>query len=94
MSTLPDLYVVEKILGKRTKNSKVEYLVKWENYPHSDNTWEPLVNLESVMFLIDEYESNQNKIKKGKKISPKNNNCNLLNNTNCKTYIFIIYYIK
>ena len=26
-------YSVEKILDKRTKGGKVEYLIKWEGYP-------------------------------------------------------------
>jgi hypothetical protein len=61
---LPDLYVVEKIRDKRVKGGKVEYLVKWENYPETQNTWEPLTNLETVIFLVEEYEE---KLKKKKK---------------------------
>ena len=38
-------WVVEKVLGKRTNKQggeeKVQYLVKWRNYPNDDNTWEP-----------------------------------------------------
>ena len=82
MSTLPDLYVVEKILDKRSKGGKVEYLVKWENYTDADNTWEPLVNLESVMFLVEEFENIRKKNKKGANNS--NNNLENTINTNCK----------
>lgn len=56
--TLPDLYIVEKIVDKRMKGGKVEYKVKWENYSDSQNTWEPIINLSSVGFLIEEYEAN------------------------------------
>lgn len=39
-------YTVEKILEKRMKGGKVEYLIKWEGYPDSENTWEPQDNLD------------------------------------------------
>lgn len=39
-------YSVEKILDKRTKGGKTEYLIKWEGYPDSENTWEPDENLD------------------------------------------------
>ena len=32
-----DIYTIEALIAK--KGSK--YLVKWENYPHDQNTWEP-----------------------------------------------------
>lgn len=40
-------YAVEAIRKKRTnpKTGLVEYLIKWENYPESDNTWEPQEHL-------------------------------------------------
>jgi len=39
-------YSVEKILDKRLRHGKVEYLIKWEGYPDSENTWEPQANLD------------------------------------------------
>jgi len=39
-------YTVEKILDKRTRGGKTEYLIKWEGYPDSENTWEPDENLD------------------------------------------------
>ena len=45
------------MVSKRdTKEGKVEYLVKWKGYDVSDNTWEPVENLESSQELIDEFE--------------------------------------
>jgi len=35
--------------------SKKLFLVKWENYPEENNTWEPLKNLTSVQQMIDEF---------------------------------------
>merc|ERR1712004_477853 len=50
-------YEVESVVSKReTDEGKVEYLVKWKGYDASDNTWEPIENLESSQELIDEFE--------------------------------------
>ena len=50
-------YEVESVVSKRdTEEGKVEYLVKWKGYDVSDNTWEPVENLESSQELIDEFE--------------------------------------
>jgi hypothetical protein len=42
-------YIVEAVLDKKTEKSGrsrvVKYLVKWQGYPDSDNTWEPVSNL-------------------------------------------------
>ena len=38
-------YEVERILGKRTKKGRVEYLVKWLGYQNDYNSWEPVTNL-------------------------------------------------
>ena len=50
-------YEVESVVSKRdTGEGKVEYLVKWKGYDASDNTWEPVENLESSQELVDEFE--------------------------------------
>ena len=38
-----DMYVVEEILNKRydEESQNYVYLVKWEGFPASENTWEP-----------------------------------------------------
>jgi hypothetical protein len=38
-------YEVEKIIKKRIRNGKIEYLVKWLGYDDNNNTWEPVTNL-------------------------------------------------
>lgn len=58
-----DWFEVEKVLDKRTivfdddeTPAEVQYFVKWKNYPDSENTWEPLGNLDEVMWMVQEYE--------------------------------------
>jgi hypothetical protein len=51
------LYEVEDILDKRynIKTGQEEYRVKWEGYPESQATWEPISNLQYVLELIQEF---------------------------------------
>lgn len=62
--TVGEVYDVEKILGKKIENGKKFYLVKWENYPESKNTWEKASNILSID-LIDDFENaERNKLKR------------------------------
>lgn len=38
------IYPIDKIMRKRTRKAKVEYLVKWKNYDDTHNSWEPADN--------------------------------------------------
>lgn len=50
-------YNVEKILDKMTTTKGVvKYKIKWEGWPESKCTWEPLENLESVQDMVAEFE--------------------------------------
>jgi len=56
--TEEDEFVIENILKKRISNkSKVEYLIKWENYDQpKDNTWEPADNIVAYKQLLEDFE--------------------------------------
>jgi len=59
-------YTVEKILDKRIRGGKTEYLIKWEGYPDSENTWEPDDNLDCPD-LINAFEEKTKAKKEEKK---------------------------
>jgi len=65
-------FYVENILAKRCFKNLVEYRVKWIGYPDSDNTWEPIENLQHSKELIKEFERRSQK-KRKKKIEKKDN---------------------
>ncbi|KAF9899641.1 Eukaryotic translation initiation factor 2 subunit 3 [Linnemannia zychae] len=48
-------FEIECILGYRNIKGKQEFLVKWLGYPNTDNTWEPLENLDNCSFMVNEY---------------------------------------
>lgn len=46
-------YKVQKVVGKRIHNGNVEYLLKWTGYPSSENSWEPLCNLNCEELILN-----------------------------------------
>jgi hypothetical protein len=49
-------FEVEKILDRRTRYRRVEYLVKWMGYPDHDASWELAKNLNNAKEAIAEFE--------------------------------------
>ncbi|XP_047143778.1 chromobox protein homolog 2 isoform X1 [Hydra vulgaris] len=43
--TGPGVFAAEKILKKRYKKGRAEYLIKWQGYSAKYNTWEPAANI-------------------------------------------------
>ena len=35
------VYEVERIVTKRVKGGREKYLIQWQNYSSSENTWKP-----------------------------------------------------
>mgnify|MGYP002626293811 CR=1 FL=1 len=50
-----EYYNIEKILDRKNLDGKVLYKIKWEGYPMSESTWEPMKNLESAKEIVEEY---------------------------------------
>lgn len=49
-------YVVEAIRDRRSKNGRIQYLVKWEGWPETANTWEDEGNLsDGCQVLVAQY---------------------------------------
>ena len=54
---LSDTYEVEKIINCKYIRNKKYYLIKWLYYPINQSTWEPKSNLETLEYMINEFES-------------------------------------
>ena len=52
----PEAYFVEKVLKKRVLKGVTQYLLKWQGYPESENSWEPIGVINSPR-LIEEFEA-------------------------------------
>jgi hypothetical protein len=48
-------YIVERILDGRLWRNQKQYLTKWDGYPDSDNSWEPVSNLQHAQNTINDF---------------------------------------
>lgn len=49
-------WVIEAILKHRfVETTKIEYFIKWKDWPSSTNTWEPLEHMVNCQKMIDDY---------------------------------------
>ena len=53
-------YVVERIIRGRYRKGRLEYLIKWWDFPNSQNTWEPATNLNAA--ALESLQNNPVKI--------------------------------
>jgi hypothetical protein len=54
-----EAWYVERIIDKRLRKNKIEYLVKWEGYPEWENSWEPVSNLKRCKEAISFFEQSR-----------------------------------
>ncbi|KAJ8314976.1 hypothetical protein KUTeg_007126 [Tegillarca granosa] len=59
-----ELYEVERIVGISKAGNKTTYKVRWRGYGPSDDTWEPIENLQSCLDLIEDFENKKEIIKR------------------------------
>lgn len=50
-----DEYEVEAIRDRRIKDGKIQYLIKWKNWPEISNSWEDEPNLDNCRELVAEF---------------------------------------
>jgi hypothetical protein len=50
-------YKVEAIRSHRRNRCKLQYLIKWKGYPESDNTWEPVDNVQAPLLIRKYHET-------------------------------------
>merc|ERR1712062_695935 len=63
-------FVVDRILDKRIKNGKTEYLISWKGFGPEENTWEPKANMDCPE-MIKEFDEKHKEEKKKKPSSSK-----------------------
>lgn len=58
-----DIYEVDKIVGKKIgDDGEPLYRVRWKNYQPSEDTWEPMSHLMTVIEEVEKYESKHVKL--------------------------------
>lgn len=50
-----DEYIIEKILDFKFESGKERFFIKWKGWPDSENTWEPLENLDNCPTILRDF---------------------------------------
>lgn len=61
-------YEVEEILADRWYDNQQQLLVKWQGYPTSENTWEPIAHLRGCHQLVQRHYQKAKKTPEGRKM--------------------------
>jgi hypothetical protein len=61
--TGPEVYEAEAIRDMDKINGQTMYLIKWKNYPESENTWEPPKHLMKAQRLLEKFHQQRRKAK-------------------------------
>ena len=69
-----NIYIVEKLLEKRKRKGKIEYLVQWERCSKDYNQWEPKSNILDGN-LIKEFDARESSLGGHTSCSPKKLRC-------------------
>lgn len=48
-------FIIDSIVGRRIRGGRAQYLVHWQGYDSSHDSWEPEENLKAARDLIQAY---------------------------------------
>lgn len=48
-------YEVEEVIDSQIRKKQLEYRIRWKEYSESDDTWEPIGNLEHSRDVIGQF---------------------------------------
>lgn len=76
-----EVFVIEEVRGVRIQNGVCEYLIKWEGYSESENTWEAEENLDcfdAIKRFQEKYAKVLARTKPPKVLMPSGSACEIL----------------
>ena len=59
-----ETFEVEKIVAKRKRQGRIEFLVKWRGYNSDENSWEPKANLAGCADAIRKFNRHEKEMQK------------------------------